>query len=231
MSLDEKPLTIERPEPPPSRRPGRKALLLGVAGACALGLAFGLMARPQLITDGPPREPMQASAKTAERQMDIVMGEAPPPPPLPERPPLETMSPETVAATAPPPEPFREEPRLVPREPPEPPQAPWAPEAPIAREPPRAGAPPSFDCRQAGSLAEEMICTDAVLAAADRHMARAFQRAVRSGAPYEQLRAEQNDWLAMREDAALRSPRALAALYDQRIAELNAIAEGPGPDW
>ena len=30
----------------------------------------------------------------------------------------------------------------------------------------------------------------------------------------------------MREDAALRSPRALARLYDQRIDDLNAIADG-----
>ena len=228
--MDEPPLTLERhPDPRPPRRPGRKALLLGVTAACALGLAFGLMARPQLITDGPPRSPMQPSPRTAAGQMDIVMGEPPPPAPLPARPPLETMSQETIAAATPPPAPER--PPLEAPQPPEPPQAPWAPEAPVAREPTYATARPSFDCRQAQSLAEEMVCTDAVLAAADRHMARAFQRAVRSGAPYDQLRAEQNDWMAMREDAALRSPRALAALYDQRIAELNAIAEGPGPDW
>ena len=33
-----------------------------------------------------------------------------------------------------------------------------------------------------------MVCTDAVLAAADRHMARAYRRAERSGAPIEALR-------------------------------------------
>ena len=84
------------------------------------------------------------------------------------------------------------------------------------------------DCAAPGSLAEEMICADPGLAAADRQMARAFRRALRSGAPYHDLRAEQRDFMALREDAALRSPRALARLYDQRIEDLNAIADG-GP--
>ncbi|HEY9235611.1 MAG TPA: hypothetical protein VIP08_11320, partial [Phenylobacterium sp.] len=105
-----------------------------------------------------------------------------------------------------------------------------APRPPVAREPAQA-IRPSFDCRRAESLAEELICTDAVLAAADRHMARAFDRAVRSGVPLRQLQAEQRDFMAMREDAAQRSPQALASLYDQRIADLNAMADGPDPTW
>jgi len=82
------------------------------------------------------------------------------------------------------------------------------------------------DCADTRSLADEMTCSDPGLTAADRQMVRAFRRAVRAGAPYGQLRAEQNDWMAMREDAALRSPRALARLYDQRIDDLNALADG-----
>ncbi|WP_374534206.1 hypothetical protein, partial [Phenylobacterium sp.] len=85
---------------------------------------------------------------------------------------------------------------------------------------------PTVDCAAPRSLADEMTCADPALAAADRQMARAFRRAVRAGAPYGELRAEQNDFMAMREDAALRSPRALARLYDQRIDDLNAIADG-----
>ena len=238
---DEPPLRIERsdrPEPRPRRRVSRKGLLVGLAGACVLGPAFGLMARPQLITDRPKPAPMEPSAKTAERQLELEMAEPPPEPKLAERPPLETMSPETIAAG----EQAAAPPLLEPPPAPEPPQAreaPWAPEppwarepppAPVAREPLRAGRP-SFDCRRAQSLAEEMICEDAVLAAADRHMARAFERAVRSGVPLDQLQAEQRDFMAMREDAARRSPRALASLYDQRIADLNAMADGPDPTW
>jgi uncharacterized protein len=76
-----------------------------------------------------------------------------------------------------------------------------------------------------------MVCSDPALAAADRHLARAYQRALRFGVPYDLLRAQQEDWLAVREEAARRSPRAVAGLYDQRIEQLNAMARGPGPDW
>lgn len=110
--------------------------------------------------------------------------------------------------------------------PPRAPQAPWALQPPVAADPVWGVERPSFDCRDAGSLAEEMVCTDAVLAAADRHMARAYRRAERSGAPIEALREDQDQWLAYREEAALRSPRAVAAAYDRRIGELEAIAAG-----
>jgi hypothetical protein len=39
------------------------------------------------------------------------------------------------------------------------------------------------------------------------------------------VREEQRDWLTIREDAARRSPRAVANVYEQRIDELNRIAE------
>ena len=53
---------------------------------------------------------------------------------------------------------------------------------------------------------------------------------MRSGAaPADQLRQDQRDWLDIREDAARRSPRAVMNLYEQRINELNDLAdEGPG---
>lgn len=224
----ERPLTLEpRNEHRPPRRLGGKALLAGVAGACVLGLGLGLAARPELITDivAPA---MQPRAQTERPQMDIVMSEPAPEAPLPPRPPLETMDPDLAfdppgVAEAP--------------EPPIPPDAPFAPMAavpqhapmaPIARpapEPPLATRRPHFDCRDAGSLAEELVCADAVLAAADRQLSRAYDRALRAGVPSEALQAEQEDWLASREDAALRSPRALGRLYDQRIDELNARAD------
>ena len=71
------------------------------------------------------------------------------------------------------------------------------------------------------------ICADASIAAADQDMRKAYQRALRSGAPAAALRAQQDDWLALREDAARRSPSDLAAAYEERIADLNAIADEP----
>lgn len=229
MTFDgEPPLTLEPRDPsPPRRRMGRKAMLGGVAIACVLGVGLGLAARPQLVTDLMPRAPMKPAAPAApERQMDIVMAELPPAAPLPPGPPLETLPPE-LAGGPPPPSPPEPLPPLVQPAPQAPiaPEPPWAPEAPVAPEPPGA-ARPSFDCRNAASLAEEMVCTDAVLAAADRHLARAYRRAERSGAPQEALRADQDAWLAYREEAALRSPRAVAAAYDRRISELEDIAAG-----
>jgi uncharacterized protein YecT (DUF1311 family) len=82
----------------------------------------------------------------------------------------------------------------------------------------------------AGGRAAEIVCSDPEFAAADRDLNRAYRRALRSGAVApEDLRADQREWLSLREDAARRSPRALADVYDQRIDELNRIAEdGPG---
>jgi uncharacterized protein len=84
----------------------------------------------------------------------------------------------------------------------------------------------SFDCTTARSGAERMVCSDAELAAADREMARAYRRAMLSGLmPPQELRAEQRDWMDIREDAARRSPRAVASIYGQRIDELNQMAD------
>ncbi|WP_436059672.1 MULTISPECIES: lysozyme inhibitor LprI family protein [unclassified Phenylobacterium] len=236
MSFDgEPPLTLEPREPPrpPRRRLGGKAVLAGLALAGVLGIGLGLAARPQLITDLAARTPMAPAAAPAaqpERQLDIAMAELPPAPPPPPAPPLETLPPDMVEpppglAPEPPPAPIAQVPRPAPA-PPRAPQAPWAPEPPVAPDPTWGAERPSFDCRNAASLAEEMVCTDAVLAAADRHMARAYRRAERSGAPVEALREDQDDWLAYREEAALRSPRDVAAAYDRRIGELEAIAAG-----
>jgi uncharacterized protein len=85
------------------------------------------------------------------------------------------------------------------------------------------------DCGRAPSPAAAMVCADPDLARADRRMARAFRAAALSGAPLDQLRAEQDDWLEIREDAAERSPRAVAQVYDQRIGELEAMAEAAEP--
>lgn len=84
---------------------------------------------------------------------------------------------------------------------------------------------PAFNCRFARSPSERLVCGDAELATLDRRLNRAFDRAVSSGIPFRELRAEQDDWLNIREDAALHSPEAVESVYRQRIRELNAIAE------
>ncbi|MDB5474601.1 MAG: hypothetical protein JWP49_112, partial [Phenylobacterium sp.] len=83
-----------------------------------------------------------------------------------------------------------------------------------------------FDCSSARGAAEAMVCGDPDLAAADRELARAYSRALRSGVPPGAVRADQRDWLNIREDAARHSRRALASVYQQRIDELNAVADG-----
>lgn len=228
----EPPLTLEPRDPRRPRRLGGWAMLAGVALAGALGLALGLAMQPQLISDLMPKggAPSPAAEETGPAKgMDIVMAEPPPEAPLPQRPPLETMGPDLAiydppgVAEAPqppiPPEPMTAPVAQIPRHAPMPPLARAAPEATLATRRPR------FDCRDAGSLAEELVCTDAVLIAADRQLNRAYDRALRAGAPEDELAADQDEWMASREDAALRSPRALARLYDQRIAELNAWAD------
>lgn len=206
---DEPPLTLARDDVrETSPRLGRKALIGGIALACVLGVGLGLAARPQLAANVPKPAAMAPSPKTVERQMDIVMAEPQPQALAPKSTPLEVMSPELTQAA----------------------KAATPPREPVA-EPQYVEASPSYDCRAASSPAEEMVCSDPALAAADRHLARAFQRAVKAGAPYDLLRAEQDDWLEIREDAARHSPRAVAAIYDQRIGQLNAMARGEGPDW
>lgn len=230
------------PEPEP-RRLTRGALIWGVAIACVLGLGLGVIAKPELIGRGPEPAAMQPRPATAEGQIDIVMAAPPPEPPVPASPPLETMSPDLVEAASRPPT------AAPPRTSPPPPASRPAPTRPVrdasqsaidanvrVPEPVRPPEPvrlarPSFDCRRASTQAEDMVCADPALAAADRQLERAFQRALRAGAPYDELRGEQDDWLEIREDAARRSPRAVASVYDQRIEELNALADEAGRRW
>ena len=222
MTFDgEPPLTLARDEAPDaSPRLGRKALIGGVAVACVVGLGLGFAARPQLVTNTPKPVAALPAPKTVERQMAIEMAQPPPEAPAPKSSPLEVMSPELVqaaAANTPPPAPQTVDVDV---------------QAPDMIEPDPAGREQaSFDCRRAASYAEEMVCSDPALAAADRHLARAFQRAVRLGAPYDVLAAEQRSWMMVREEAARRSPRAVAGVYDQRIEQLNAMTRGPDPDW
>lgn len=198
-------------EPPSNDWPGRRRLtLVGFAGLCAIGLGLGFAARhaPSLPSVGAP-SPISS-------HMQVVVASAQPSSPPPVQAgalPLEVL-PRAALVLSPP--------------------AIQAPSPPATPAVVKVGAPAPLGevvadpCRGARSLADTMVCRDPGLRAADRRLRHAFRAAARSGLPYDQLRAEQDDWLDIREDAAEQSPRAVAQAYDQRIEELEAMtADGP----
>jgi uncharacterized protein YecT (DUF1311 family) len=200
-------------------------LIFGAGAALALGLAVGLWARPDFgasyDTD---------AAERAAAPMAIAVNKPKPPPATEADGKLEVLPPDTASAAqhaenqnawgsilaelAPPPPlpPARPDasPRVAELTPPAWP-APAAPDAQAA------------DCA-AGGLADQMVCADEGLADADREMNRAYGRALRAGISPTALRADQRDWLGIREEAAHHSRWALAQVYRQRIDELNAAA-------
>jgi uncharacterized protein YecT (DUF1311 family) len=211
--------------PPPPRPAGhampRTATIgLGVAGALALGLLFGLWAKPDLggAETAAPMQPVTA-AQAAKMDVEVAPPVAPSPVPRAAGK-LEVLPPGAAQAAA-------SQVAMA---------APVAPAAPrpasldtrLTAPPPQVAASDPA-CANAGGRAAQMVCADPDLADADRELNRAYRRALRSGAPTDQLRDEQRDWLAIREEAARRSPHAVARIYEQRIDELNQIAdEGPG---
>jgi uncharacterized protein YecT (DUF1311 family) len=235
------PEPLRAPAAAPRRGPSRRTLMLGgVAAALTLGVLFGLWARPELIGSKPMASqlPPAAAASSAvatpsAAQVPIAVNPPPAAEPLPRAPGrLETLPPEMAAAAR-----LQAQPR-TPQAPPAAPtpdlaQAAPQPAAPmLAPVPPAASEPApapsfraSFDCGTARPGAEQMVCGDPMLAAEDRQLARAYRRAMRSGVEPEDLRQEQRDWVAIREDAARHSRRALAEVYDQRIQELNQITD------
>lgn len=83
---------------------------------------------------------------------------------------------------------------------------------------------PSFDCRKAATLAEQMICVDPGLARSDRRLDAAYRKARALQADPAELGRAQAAWLAAREQAALASPEALASAYETRIRVLETLA-------
>lgn len=216
------------PATPPRRRPSPLIVLLGVAGALTLGVLFGLWARPELLVGSRPMAaavPPHTPAGPEAGQIPLVVAppaRTDPPPRAPDR--LQTLPPEMAATAQAPSSPA---PDVAGAAPPEP-AAPTWPD--VAETPPAPRYAASFDCATARPGAEEMVCEDPALAAADRRMARAYRRAMGSGVDPEDLRQEQRDWTAIREDAAMHSRQALAQVYAQRTEELNRIADAsPGP--
>ena len=100
---------------------------------------------------------------------------------------------------------------------------PYAPTPPPTAQ--RAGrARPSFNCRYARTVSEQMVCADPYLAAADRRLARAYGQAIRRGIPEPELRRQQDIWLGVRESAARYGPEGVAHAYEARIGELQSLA-------
>ncbi|MET0271919.1 MAG: lysozyme inhibitor LprI family protein [Phenylobacterium sp.] len=198
------------PTPPAAARPplfSRNLLIGGLAAAVGLGLVFGLWARPNFGEDGRAREPMKP-VSSATLPVEVTAPVFAPVPKSVGQ--LEVLSPDQAAAAP--------RPVVIPA------RAEPAPRVVAIAPPPVDAAARESTC--GGTLAEQMICEDPRLASADRRLNRAYQRAMGSGVPPRELRAEQQDWLDIREQAAERSPRALASVYEQRIDELNALADG-----
>lgn len=207
-------------EPQPSRRGFtrlRTPLLIAGGAAIALGLGLGLLVRPNFAA----RDSDVAERGATPMQVEIDHT-APPLPPVESGGKLEVLPPDLAGAnrqagdaslsaltSQPVPETL-------------------APDAAFRPGPPTDQAGPmrpGADCGGAGSLAEQMVCSDSDLAAVDREMSRAYRRALRAEISPDALRADQRDWLGVREEAARHSRRALAQVYQQRIAELNSAAE------
>jgi uncharacterized protein YecT (DUF1311 family) len=192
----------------------------GVGAAVALGLVLGIAARPNIGQHGLKPVPMQPVTRASTDTIDIEVNKPavlPAPKPMGR---LEVLPPDLAAAARPAVVAVAPAARMD-----APPAAP-----PIDRAPPRPAANASFDCSAAGSTSERMVCGDAGLARTDRRLQQAYARAMASGAmPRRELREEQQDWLSIREQAARRSPDAVRSVYEQRIDELDALADGEGP--
>lgn len=232
-SDDEPRLSLETVTAP--RRPAYVLPVVGAACLCLVGLGLGFAARPKLSAIVPPAPaPMQPAPQQTDAQMQVTVLD---PVPAPVAPPpsrvgrLEVLPADQrqvpgrrVVAAAP------AAPPLLPVTAPPPAKADPAP-LPAVDASARASDHVLDGCERAPSLAAAMICRDPELQTADRRLRRAFRAAMRSGGMSPgQLRAEQDDWLAIREDAAERSPHALAQVYDQRIGDLEALASDSPPD-
>lgn len=213
-------------EPPRRRGP---AMAAGLTAALALGLGFGLWAKPDLLRLPKPMAPSPATAAATgpDGQVKIVVNPArpaPAPTPAPSAAPLEVLPPDMAAAA-------RAQVEREAMRPVIPPPAATLPDPTVEAAPaPAPRARPAFNCADASTPSERMVCGDQRLAAADRRMDQAYRRAVAAGAPPAELRAEQDDWLMIREDAARYSSQAVADAYRQRIDELERMT-GPAGGW
>lgn len=212
------------PRTQPRRRFGLAAG--GALIAVVAGVGFGLLGRPELGV----REPPPPMAPAAPRAADLA-----PTPPLaaePVKAAPATMAPEPAEARfvppPPPPLPKIEAVKAAPPRVERPTPAPLPARRLTQASAPAPSARPAFHCDWALRPSERMVCNDAELAALDNRLNRAFNAAVRAGAPRSWLREEQDRWVMVdRERAARHSRWAVEDLYRERIAELDDLARGP----
>ena len=91
------------------------------------------------------------------------------------------------------------------------------------RWPPRPG--PAFDCNQAYTRAEHLVCEDAVLSLMDWELNRAYANASRRVADQAALQRDEDEWRHRVRDACDTS-RCIESAYNQRTAALEAVAQG-----
>lgn len=97
---------------------------------------------------------------------------------------------------------------------------------PTAPPPPRASSNPSFNCRNALSRGEEMVCGSTRLAAKDRAMASLYYSALDNANPRQrsELRRTRDRFLAYRDRC--RDEACVAEAYDGRMLEIRDIMTG-----
>jgi uncharacterized protein YecT (DUF1311 family) len=178
----------------------RLVMAAGMGAAIAAGVSWALMTAPQ--PPSPPGPPRAAPAIPA------------PAPELSQLPPLR-LRPVAPPMTERPPRPRPGELRQA-RE--------VRPAPPVARSAHvRAAAPrPPAACRAPQSPADRLVCARPALAAQDREMRRAYDRALAAGADRLAIDAGQARWRGRRDRTT--SEADLARLYARRIAELDAAA-------
>lgn len=91
------------------------------------------------------------------------------------------------------------------------------------RWPPRPG--PAFDCNQAYTRAEHLVCEDAVLSLMDWELSRAYANASHRVDDPMALQRDEDDWRHRVRDACDTS-RCVESVYNQRTAVLEAVAQG-----
>ncbi|WP_430424142.1 hypothetical protein [Phenylobacterium sp.] len=215
-----------RAEAPPEPRLWRSPLVAGCAVVALLAAGVGWATLGYPGRPPAPAQPPEVEAP-APSPLQVVIAEPPSPAPLaPAAERLEVLPPPQMNAAAEGAPPAR---MVIPSPPPE---------AALPRETPSAAASAQaagvrtapetsrFDaCADAPTPAYEMVCSDRWLAQADQRMKRAYSAAMAAGVPPEALQRDQEDWLAVREDAAQVSRRAVADIYRQRTRELFAMAD------
>ncbi len=200
------------------RYDAKLAIALSVAGALGLGMGIGVWMTPMLGDSNPFLAPR---AETAPLAMSVALPSTTAPA-APDVAPTGVESlPEDPAISAAVAAPADPEPTARAADPPK--------RVKVAAARAKAPTPArtAGGCSPDGSRAKVTLCAEPAIAAADQDMERAFQRALRAGVPGKALRAEQDAWLNVREEAARRSPSDLAEAYAQRVADLNALADDP----